>query len=116
MSSQSARLIPSLQWFVNDDNQLLALNLREGKVFCFFGSRLNAETFKRVLDRPSDWILVGSKSADYLIELCERASREGFTDFALDPPPNYRGWFPTWTLEEFKGVIERTTAGERGGL
>ena len=83
-------------------------------MFCFFGSRLNAETFKRVLDAPSDWILVGSKSANYLIELCERASRDGYTAFALDPPPNYGGWFPTWTLEEFEAIIERTAASEQG--
>ena len=83
-------------------------------MFCFFGSRLNAETFKRVLDAPSDWILVGSKSANYLIELCERASRDGYTAFALDPPPNYGGWFPTWRLEEFETIIECTAASERG--
>ena len=115
MSSQRTQPTPSLYWFVDDDNRPLALNLRGAKVFCFFGSRLNAETFKRVLDRPSDWILVGNKSANYLIEMCERASQEGgYTGFALDPPPNYGGWFPTWTLDEFKGVIERTAAGEQG--
>jgi hypothetical protein len=115
MSSQRTQPTPSLHWFVDDDNRPLALDLRGAKVFCFFGSRLNAETFKRVLDRPSDWILVGNKSASYLIEMCERASQEeGYTGFALDPPPNYGGWFPTWTLDEFKGVIERTAAGEQG--
>jgi hypothetical protein len=115
MSSQRTQPTPSLYWFVDDDNQPLALDLRGAKVFCFFGSRLNAETFKRVLDRPSDWILVGNKSASYLIEMCERAGQEeGYTGFALDPPPNYGGWFPTWTLDEFKGVIERTAAGEQG--
>ncbi len=115
MSSQRTQPTPSLHWFVDDDNRPLALNRRGAKVFCFFGSRLNAETFKRVLDTPSDWILVGNKSASYLIELCERASQEeGYTGFALDPPPNYGGWFPTWTLDEFKGVIERTAAGEQG--
>lgn len=115
MTSESARLIPSLHWFVDGENRPLALNLGGAKVFCFFGSRLNAETFKRVLDSPSDWILVGNKSADYLIELCERASREeGYTNFALDPPPNYRGWFPTWTLEEFKAIIERTASEQEG--
>ena len=115
MSSQSARPVPSLYWLVDDDNRPLALNLRGAKVFCFFGSRLNAETFKRVLETPTGWILVGNKSAGYLTELCERASQEeGYTDFALDPPPNYGGWFPTWTLEEFKGVIERSTSGEQG--
>ena len=115
MSSQRTQPTPSLYWFVDDDNRPLALDLRGAKVFCFFGSRLNAETFKRVLDRPSDWILVGNKSASYLIELCERASQEeGYSGFALDPPPNYGGWFPTWTLDEFKGVIERTAAGEQG--
>jgi hypothetical protein len=108
MPSQSARLMPSLYWFVDDDNRPFALDLRGDKVFCFFGSRLNAETFRRVLDKRSDLILVGNKSADYLIELCEQASREGYTAFALDPPPNYGGWFPTWALEEFRGVIERT--------
>ena len=113
MPSQSAQPIPSLYWFVDEDNRLFALSLRGAKVFCFFGSRLNAETFRRVLDKPNDWMLVGNKSAEYLIKLCERASQEGYTDFALDPPPNYGGWFPTWTLEEFKGVIERTTAGQR---
>ena len=115
MSSQRTQPTPSLYWFVDDDNRPLALDLRGAKVFCFFGSRLNAETFKRVLDRPSDWILVGNKSASYLIEMCERASQEeGYTGFALDPPPNYGGWFPTWTLDEFKDVIERTAAGEQG--
>ncbi len=115
MSSQRTQPTPSLYWFVDDDNRPLALHLRGAKVFCFFGSRLNAETFKRVLDRPSDWILVGNKSVGYLTELCERASREeGYTDFALDPPPNYGGWFPTWKLDEFKGVIERTIAGAQG--
>ena len=115
MASQRTQPTPSLYWFVDDGNRPLALDLRGAKVFCFFGSRLNAETFKRVLDRPSDWILVGNKSASYLVEMCERASQEeGYTDFALDPPPNYGGWFPTWTLDEFKGVIERTAAGEQG--
>ena len=46
--------------------------------------------------------------------MCERASREGYTNFALDPPPNYGGWFPMWTLEKFKDIIERTAAGEQG--
>ncbi len=114
MPSESARPIPPLHWFVDDENRPLALELRGAKVFCFFGSRLNAETFKRVLDAPSDWILVGNRSADYLIELCERASREGYTAFALDPPPNYGGWFPTRTLDEFKGLVERHAAAEQG--
>lgn len=114
MPSESARPIPPLHWFVDDENRPLALELRGAKVFCFFGSRLNAETFKRVLGTPSDWILVGSRSADYLIELCERASREGYTAFALDPPPNYGGWFPTRTLDEFKGLVERRAAAEQG--
>ena len=114
MPAQSARSVPTLHWFVDDENRPFALDLPEARVFCFFGSRLNAETFKRVLDTPGDWILVGSKSAGYLIELCQRASQEGYTAFALDPPPNYGGWFPTWTLDEFKGVIERTAAGEQG--
>jgi hypothetical protein len=115
MASKSARSIPPLYWFVDDENRPLALDLRGGaKVFCFFGSRLNAEAFKRVLEDPADWILLGNKSPNYLIELCERASQEGYTDFALDPPPNYGGWFPRWTLEEFKGVIERSAAGEQG--
>ncbi len=114
MPSESARPVPPLYWFVDDDNRPLALNLQGAKVFCFFGSRLNAETFKRVLDTPGEWILLGNKSADYLIELCERASQEeGYTSFALDPPPNYGGWFPTWTLEEFKGVIERSATSEQ---
>ncbi len=118
---KSARQIPPLHWFVDDDNRPLALDLRGAKVFCFFGSRLNAETFKRTtLDAPGDWILVGNGSVDYLIGLCEKAGREGYTAFALDPPPNpprdrHGGWFPTWTLEGFKGVIERTAAAaERG--
>ncbi len=115
MPSESARQIPALHWFVDDDNRPLALEVRGDKVFCFFGSRLNAETFKRVLDAPGDWILVGNRSADYLIELCERASREGYTAFALDPPPNYGGWFPTWTPDGFKGVIERTAAAAEQG-
>ena len=83
-------------------------------MFFFFGSRLNAENFKRTtLDAPDDWVLVGIGSADYLIGLCEEADREGYGAFALDPPPNpprrsdRGGWFPTWTLDEFKGVIER---------
>jgi hypothetical protein len=114
MSHESTQLIPSLHWLVDEENRALALDLRRAKVFCFFGSRLNAETFERVLDAPSDWILVGSKSANYLIELCERASRDGYTAFALDPPPNYGGWFPTWTLEEFETIIECTAASERG--
>jgi hypothetical protein len=76
MSLQSARPIPSLHWLVDEDNRLFALNLRGAKVFCFFGSRLNADTFRRVLDKPSDWILVGNRSADYLIELCERARKD----------------------------------------
>ncbi len=117
MASESARLMCPLYWFVDEETRALALNLPGGtKLFCFFGSRLHAETFKRVLDTPSDWVLVGTKSADYLVELCERASREeGYTDFALDPPPNYGGWFPTWTLEEFKAIIERAAASEQEG-
>ena len=118
--------MPPLHWFVDDDNRPLALDVRGAKVFCFFGSRLNAEAFKRTtLDAPGDWILVGNGSADYLIGLCERAGREGYTAFALDPPPNpprdrhHGGWFPTWTLEGFKGVIERAAAAaaaaEQGG-
>jgi hypothetical protein len=121
-SKKSARPVPTpLYWFVDDENRPLALDPQQRgkaaapKVFCFFGSRLNAEAFKRVLQAPGQWILVGNRSANYLIELCERASREGgFGAFALDPPPNLGGWFPTWTLEEFKGVIERRAAGEQG--
>ena len=113
MPAESTRPVPALYWFVDDENQPLALNLPTAKVFCFFGSRLNAETFKRVQAVPGDWILLGTKSADYLIELCERASRQGYTDFALDPPPNCGGWFPTWTLDEFKDIIERTAASEQ---
>ena len=94
MPAESAQPIPPLYWFVDDENRLLTLNLREAKVFCFFGSRLNAETFKRSLATPGEWILVSNTSADYLIELCERASRVGYTNFALDPPPNYGGCFP----------------------
>ena len=118
---KSARQMPPLHWFVDDDNRPLALELRGAKVFCFFGSRLNAEAFKRTtLEAPGGWILVGNGSADYLIGLCERAGREGYTAFALDPPPNpprdhHGGWFPTWTLEEFKGVIERAAAAEQEG-
>ena len=113
--------MPPLHWFVDDDNRPLALDLRGAKIFCFLGSRLNAETFKRTtLDAPGDWILVGNGSADYLIGLCEQAGREGYTAFALDPPPNpprdrHGGCVPTWTLERVKGVIERTAAAaERG--
>ena len=123
---KSARQMPPLHWFVDEDNRPLALDLQGAKVFCFFGSRLNAEAFKRTtLEAPGDWILVGNGSADYLIGLCERAGREGYTAFALDPPPNpprdrhHGGWFPTWTLEGFKGVIERAAAAaaaaEQGG-
>ena len=111
-----------LHWFVDEDNRPLALEVRGEKVFCFFGSRLNAEAFKRTtLDSPGDWILVGNGSPDYVIGLCERAGREGYAAFALDPPPNpprsdrHGGWLPTWTLEEFKGVIERAMAGEQEG-
>jgi len=110
--------MPPLHWFVDDDNRPLALDVRGAKVFCFFGSRLNAEAFKRTtLEAPGDWILVGNGSADYLIGLCEEAGREGYAAFALDPPPNpprerqqRGGWFPTWTLDGFKGVIERNAA------
>ena len=114
MPSESARSVPALHWFVDDENQPFALNLAGAKVFCFFGSRLNAETFKRVQAVPGDWILLVTRSADYLIQLCERASQQGYTDFALDPPPNSRGWFPTWTLDEFRDIIERTATGEQG--
>ncbi len=116
MPSESAHPTPTFHWFVDEESRPLALYPKGGaKVFCFFGSRLNAETFKRVLDTPSEWVLVGNGSAEYLIELCERASQEeGYTDFTLDPPPNYGGWFPTWTLGEFKGIIERTAADKRG--
>ena len=115
--------MPPLHWFVDDDNRPLALDVRGAKVFCFFGSRLNAEAFKRTtLEAPGDWILVGNGSADYLIGLCEEAGREGYGAFALAPPPNpprrsdHGGWFPTWTPEGFKGVIERNAAAaaERG--
>jgi hypothetical protein len=48
MSSESTRLISSLHWFVDEEfvdeeNRPLALDLRGAKVFCFFGSRLNAK-------------------------------------------------------------------------
>ena len=108
--------MPPLHWFVDDDNRPLALELRGATVFCFFGSRLNAEAFERTtLGAPGNWILMGNGSADYLIGLCERAGREGFAVFPLDPPPNpprdhHGGWFPMLTPDEFKGVIERNAA------
>lgn len=114
MSEGKPRLVEALYWFVNDELEPLALNLDGAKFFCFFSSRSNADTFRYGQGMPPGrWTLLNTKSADHLIELCEQASREGYTDFALNPPPNYDGRDRRWSLEEFKGVIERADGGER---
>jgi hypothetical protein len=115
MTEGYIRLVQALYWFVNDELEPLALNLGDMKFFCFFSTRWNADTFKQGQAMPSgQWTLLSTASANYLIELCERASREGYTAFALNPSPNYDGRDRRWTLDEFKDVIERPARGKQG--
>jgi hypothetical protein len=114
MSEGNIRLVQALYWFVNDELEPLGLNVRDTKFFCFFSTRWNADTFRQGQAMPPGrWTLLSTESANYLIELCERASREGYTDFVLNPSPNYDGRARRWTLDEFKDVIERPTGGRQ---
>lgn len=114
MPEENIRLVQALYWFVNDELEPLALNLGDAKFFCFFSTRWNADTFKQGRGMPpGQWTMLRTESADHLVELCERANREGYTDFALNPPPNYDGRDRRWTLDEFKDVVERPAGGER---
>lgn len=114
MPQENARLVHALYWFVDDELKPFALNLGDGKYFCFFSTRWNADAFKHAPAMPPGWwTTLSTESADHLIELCERANREGFTYFALNPPPNYDGRERRWTLDEFKEVVERPARGER---
>ena len=114
MTERNIRLVQALYWFVDDELEPLALTLGDAKFFCFFSTRWNADTFKQGRGMPpGQWTMLRTESADHLVELCERANREGYTDFALNPPPNYDGRDRRWTLDEFKAVVERPAEGER---
>jgi hypothetical protein len=113
MPEGNTRLVQALYWFVNDELEPLALDLGDTKFFCFFSTRWNADTFKQGQGMPpGQWTMLRTESADHLIELCERAIGEGYTDFALNPPPNYDGRDRRWTFDEFIKVIERPAGGE----
>jgi hypothetical protein len=112
MPEGNTKLVQALYWFVDDELEPLALNVGDARFFCFFSTRWNADTFKQGQAMPpGQWTMLSTESADRLIELCERANREGYTDFALNPPPNYDGRDRRWTLGEFKEVIERPARG-----
>ena len=114
MPEEDTRLVKALYWFVDDDLEPFVLNIGDRRYFCFFSTRWNADALKHGQDMPpGQWTTLSTESAEYLVEMCERASREGFTDFALNPPPNYDGRDRRWSLDEFKGVIERAAGGER---
>jgi hypothetical protein len=114
MSEGNIRLVKALYWFVDDELEPLALNIGGAKFFCFFSTRWNADAFKHGHAMPpGQWTMLSTESANHLVRVCERASGEGYTGFALNPPPNYDGRDPRWTLDEFKDVIERPAGGER---
>lgn len=114
MPEGNVRLVKALYWFVDDELKPFALNLGDKRLFCFFSTRWNADAFKNGQAMPpGQWTMLSTESADHLIEVCERANREGYTDFALNPPPNYDGRDRRWSLDEFKEIVERPTGGER---
>src|ERR687890_1609173 len=114
MPEGNVRLVHALYWFVDDELEPLALNLGDAKFFCFFSTRWNANAFKHGQAMPpGQWTMLSTESADHLVEVCERATGEGYTDFALNPPPNYDGRDRRWGLDEFKDIIERPAGGER---
>jgi hypothetical protein len=114
MLEGNTRLVKALYWFVDDELEPFALNIGDRRYFCFFSTRWNADAFKHGQAMPpGQWTTLSTESADHLVEVCERASREGCTDFALNPPPNYDGRDRRWRLNEFKDVIERPAGGER---
>jgi len=114
MSEGNTRLVKALYWFVNDELEPLALNIGDTKFLCFFSTRWNAETFKQGQAMPPGrWTMLSTESADHLIKVCERANKKGYTDFALNPTPNYDGRDRRWSLGKFKDVIERPAGGER---
>lgn len=114
MPEENTRLVKPLYWFVDDELEPFALHIGDRKYFCFFSTRWNADAFKHGQAMPpGQWTTLSTESADHLVEVCERASREGYTDFALNPPPNYDGRDRRWSLEEFRDVIERPAGGER---
>ena len=110
MPEGTPRLVEALYWFVDDELEPFALRLGEAKFFCFFSTRWNAEAFRQAMP-PGRWTMLSTESADHLIEVCERANREGYTEFALNPSPNYDGRDRRWDLEGFRAVIERSSAG-----
>lgn len=113
MTEENSRLVKALFWLVDDELEPLALNIGDRRFFCFFSTRWNADTFKQGQGMPpGQWTMLRTESADHLIELCERAIEEGYTDFALNPPPNYDGRDRRWTFDEFIKVIERPAGGE----
>ena len=115
MTEENSRLVKALFWLVDDELEPLALNIGDRRFFCFFSTRWNVDAFKHGQAMPpGQWTTLSTESADHLVELCERANREGYTDFALNPPPNYDGRDRRWSLDEFKDVIERPVGGERG--
>jgi hypothetical protein len=114
MPEGNTRLVQALYWFVDDELEPLALNIGGKKFFCFFSTRWNADTFKQGRGLPPGrWTMLSTESVERLIEVCERANGEGYTDFALNPPPNYDGRDRRWTFDGFIRVIERPTGGER---
>ena len=114
MPEGNVRLVHALYWFVDDELEPLALNIGDAKFFCFFSTRWNADAFKHGQAMPpGQWTMLSTESADHLVEVCERATRGGYTDFALNPPPNYDGRDRRWGLDEFKDIIERPAGGER---
>ena len=114
MPEGNNRLVKALYWLVDDDLEPFALNIDGRRFFCFFSTRWNADAFKHGQAMPAGrWTTLSTESADHLVEVCERASREGYTDFTLDPPPNYDGRDRRWSLDGFKDVIERPAGGER---
>jgi hypothetical protein len=114
MSEGNTRLVKALYWFVDDELEPFALSVDDRRFFCFFSTRWNADAFKHGQAMPPEqWTMLSTESADRLVEVCERAIEEGYTDFALNPPPNYDGRDRRWSLDEFKEIIERPVGGER---
>jgi hypothetical protein len=90
MFEGNARLVKAWYWFVNDELEPLTLNLGDAKFLCFFSTRWNAKPFKQGQAMPPGrWTMLSTEPADHLNEVCERANSEGYTDFALNPPPDY---------------------------
>lgn len=107
-------MVKALYWLVDDEIESFALTIGDAKFLCFFSTRWNADAFIHGQAMPPGrWTMLSTESDDHLVELCERANREGYTDFTLNPSPNYDGRDRHWSLDEFKEVIERPAGGER---